>query len=254
MRSTGLISMTHALAWNLNRGQRNVRLFEIARAYQWKDAHPEETRILTIGATGLASEKGTAQNEKQYTFADLKGDLDQLGQLAGGLAWSPSALPWQDGTQAGAAHAALTNAPLGHAAKIAAPVAAGFKLRQDAFLAELALEPFFAGYQASLAARHYEPLSRFPAVERDFSLLLAEGTSFAAVRDAITNLEIAEVTSVEAVDLFRGKSLPAGRFSLLVRVTLQSRQGTLTDETVNEYSARIVASLQQRLGATLRSV
>ena len=95
LRSTGLISMTHALAWNLNRGQRNVRLFEIARAYRWKDGLPEETRVLTLGASGLASEKGPAQEEREYGFADLKGDLDQLGKLVGRLEWTASALPWQ---------------------------------------------------------------------------------------------------------------------------------------------------------------
>ena len=64
LRSTGLISMAHALAWNLKRGQRNVRLFEIGRAYTMKDGGPQETRIVTIGATGLAREKGVAETPR----------------------------------------------------------------------------------------------------------------------------------------------------------------------------------------------
>src|SRR6202011_4432238 len=47
LRSTGLVSMAHALAWNINRGQRDVRLFEIGRAYSINDAAPQETRIVT---------------------------------------------------------------------------------------------------------------------------------------------------------------------------------------------------------------
>ena len=66
LRSTGLVSMTHALAWNLNRGQRNVRLFEIGRAYVMKDGSPLETRIVTIGATGLAREKGVAETPREF--------------------------------------------------------------------------------------------------------------------------------------------------------------------------------------------
>ncbi len=87
LRSTGLVSMAHALAWNLNRGQRNLRLFEIGRAYRLQNGAPEEMRIVTIGATGLAREKGVAEDAREYGFADLKGDLDQIGELAGGFAW-----------------------------------------------------------------------------------------------------------------------------------------------------------------------
>ena len=90
-------------------------------------------------------------------------------------------------------------------------------------------------------------------MERDFSLVLDDGSSFAAVREAIGGAGIAEITSVEAVDLFRGKHLPAGKFSLLVRVTFQSHQATLTETQVSEFSARLVASLHEKLGATLRT-
>src|SRR5580700_6018263 len=95
LRSTGLVSMAHALAWNLNRGQHNLRLFEIGRAYRLQNGAPEEIRIVTMGATGLAHEKGIAEDAREYAFADLKGDLDQIGALAGGFAWKSDAQAWQ---------------------------------------------------------------------------------------------------------------------------------------------------------------
>ena len=84
MRSTGAVTMAATLEWNLNHGQRNVRLFEFGKTYGWR-AEPVETRVLTLGATGLAREKGVAETERAFVFADLKGDLDQIGQLAGGF-------------------------------------------------------------------------------------------------------------------------------------------------------------------------
>jgi len=132
-------------------------------------------------------------------------------------------------------------------------VAERFKLRQPVFLAELELTPFYAAYEAAKAARSYRPISRFPAVERDFSLVLQDGTSFSAVREAISALQIPELVSIEARDLFRGKHVSAGHFSLLVNVTFQSRETTLTESQVNESSARIVGTLEKRLGATLRT-
>jgi phenylalanyl-tRNA synthetase beta chain len=102
-------------------------------------------------------------------------------------------------------------------------------------------------------ARRYEPLPRFPAVERDFSLLLAEGTAFAEVVRTIRSLNILEIDSVEAADLFRGKNVPAGKYSLMIRVTFQSREATLTDAQISDYSSKIVAALETSVGAHLRA-
>ena len=121
------------------------------------------------------------------------------------------------------------------------------------YLAELELGPLYSAIEAAKAARRYEPLPRFPAVERDFSLLLADGISFAQIADAIRSLGIAEISSIEARDLFRGKNVPAGKYSLLVRVTLQSREGTLTEEQIQQYAQKIVAVLKQRHGGELRA-
>ncbi|MGH9791626.1 MAG: phenylalanine--tRNA ligase subunit beta, partial [Candidatus Acidiferrales bacterium] len=128
-----------------------------------------------------------------------------------------------------------------------------FKLRQEVFVAELQLEPLFAGYSSARAAVRYHPIPRFPAVERDFSLLLADGTPFADVEGAIRSLGIAEVAGIEAVDLFRGGGqVPKGKYSLLVRVTLQSAEGTFTEAQLSDFSARIIAALEKNAGAILR--
>ena len=142
---------------------------------------------------------------------------------------------------------------IGSAGQLARRVADRFKLRQEVFLAELRLDPVYAAIRALKDARRYQPLPRFPAVERDFSLLLADGTHFSAVSNAIRSLSIREIVSIEATDLFRGKNVPAGKYSLLVRVTFQSRDATLTDAQISDFSARIVHTLEKKLGAQLRA-
>jgi phenylalanyl-tRNA synthetase beta chain len=99
----------------------------------------------------------------------------------------------------------------------------------------------------------YVPLSRFPAVERDFSLILTDGITFAQVADTIRALGIPEILRVEPVDLFRGGQIPPGKYSLLVRVTFESQQGTLTEAQLTSFTHRIVSALDEKLGATLRA-
>jgi phenylalanyl-tRNA synthetase beta chain len=129
-----------------------------------------------------------------------------------------------------------------------------YKFRQDVLVAELKLEPLVTGVETADAVRPFKPLPRFPAVERDFSLVLADGVTFAQVVEIIRSLQIAELESIEAADLFRGGQVPAGKFSLMIRVKFQSAEATFTDVQLNDFSARIVAALQEKLGATLRAI
>ncbi|HEY2462235.1 MAG TPA: phenylalanine--tRNA ligase subunit beta [Candidatus Acidoferrum sp.] len=253
LRSTGLVTMAAALEWNLNHGQRNVRLFEIGSQYRLNGNASTENRVLTIGATGEAREKDLYDVARNYSFADLKGDLDAAGELAGGFRWEPttSETDWLQGGKGGRIF--LKEGELGTAGQLSKRVAEKFKLRQDVFLAELQLGPLYCMYFGVKNARRYEPLPRFPAVERDFSLLLGDGTHFSEVRKTIGALNIGEIVSVDATDLFRGKNVPPGKYSLLVRVTFQSREATLTDARISECSAQIVAALEKQLGAQLRA-
>ena len=279
LRSNGLVTMAAALEWNLNHGQRNVRLFEIGRHYRLEGSASVETPILTIGATGEARQKGIAAGEtaREYEFADLKGDLDAIGTLAGAFDWQQGGATWTHAARRGSIHLPSTNsntvipsearnlllpnpaeptphsASLGVAGQLARRVAEKFKLRQDVFLAEIHLDPLYTAISAAKDSRRYEPLPRFPAVERDFSLLLADGTPFSDVVKTIHALNIPEITSIEAADLFRGKNVPPGKYSLLVRVTFQSREATLTDAQTADHSAQIIAALEKNLAAQLRA-
>jgi phenylalanyl-tRNA synthetase beta chain len=263
MRSTGIVSMVRAIEWNLNHGQRNLRLFEIGKTYELRDGEPVETPVLTIGATGLAREKTIHEPTREYGFADLKGDLDSIGALAGHLVWQPGTTGWL--TAARSADVCIlersisgglrryTNRTIGIMGQLARRVADQLKLRQDVFLAELKLDPFLDKTESWQSSLRFRPLPRFPAVDRDFSLVLADGVTFAQVQQTILLLNIPEVETIEAADLFRGGQIPAGKFSLMIRVKFQSAEATFTDAQLNDFSARIVAALQEKLGATLRT-
>ena len=254
LRSTGAVTMTAALERNLNHGQRNVRLFEIGRRYAWDGTAPVETRVLTLGATGLGREKSIIESEREFRFEDLKGDLELVGELASGLDWTAGGPAWLESRSAAtiALGGGASTDALGCAGQLARQVAERLKIRQDIFLAELSLDPLYAAYGAERARRRYRPISRFPAVERDFSLLLPDGTAFGQLAGAIRGLGIAETAHVQAVDLFRGKGVPEGQHSLLIRVTFQSYDATLPDAQMAEASARIVRALES-LGAKLRA-
>ncbi|MGC1634280.1 MAG: phenylalanine--tRNA ligase subunit beta, partial [Candidatus Acidiferrales bacterium] len=170
MRSSGIVSMVRAIEWNLNHGQRNLRLFEIGKTYELRDGEPVETAVLTIGASGLAREKTIYEPAREYGFADLKGDLDTIGELARGFAWQSGGPQWLTparATEISLARAKVTGAnsgqSLGIAGQLARRIADQLKLRQDVFVAEIKLDSLLTGIEVADAARRFKPLPRFPA-------------------------------------------------------------------------------------------
>ncbi|MGB8321364.1 MAG: phenylalanine--tRNA ligase subunit beta [Candidatus Acidiferrum sp.] len=254
LKSTGVVTMAAAIEWNLNHAQRDARLFEIGRQYRFVDGKPVEARILTIGATGLARQQGLYDAPRDYIFGDIKGDLDTIGSFAGGLRWEQGGPDWLHAAKRGQIFLGKEeNQPLGAAGQLAKRIADKLKFRQDVYLAEIELGPLYCMFYGIKNSRRFEPLPRFPGVERDFSLFLADGVPFAQVKKTVDALDIREIISIQAVDLFRGKNVPAGKYSLLIRVTFQSRESTFTETQINEFSTRIVAALEKELGASLRA-
>ena len=133
-------------------------------------------------------------------------------------------------------------------------IADQLKLRQDIFIAELQLEPLLAGIEADAALSgnscRYRGFRRSSGISR---WCWRMECTFAQVVEAIRALAIPELRGVEALDLFRGGQIPAGKFSLMIRVTFQSAEATLTDAQIADFSSRIVGALETKLGAALRA-
>ncbi|MDE3170699.1 MAG: phenylalanine--tRNA ligase subunit beta, partial [Acidobacteriota bacterium] len=186
---------------------------------------------------------------------DLKGDLDSIGALAGGFLWQSGGPTWLAPSRSAqiAVENQNGNGKLGATGQLARGVAEKLKLRQDVYLAEVDLDKLLGAIETARTNRKFEPIPRFPAVERDFSLVLADGVQFSQVAGAIRALGISELRRIEAADLFRGGQIPAGKYSLMIRVAFQSPEATLTDAQVAGFSARIVSTLEQKLGASLRT-
>ena len=145
--------MVGAIEWNLNHGQRNLRLFEIGKTYEMRNGEPVETLVLTLGATGLAHEKTIYESAREFGFADLKGDLDRVAELAGGASWQKTSQNWLSaGRAAQISFGGNSGVPAGVAGQLAKRVADQLKLRQDVFVAELSLEPLVHAIEAANAA------------------------------------------------------------------------------------------------------
>lgn len=249
MRTSLVPGMLDMLAHNLNRDVKDVRLFEAAHLYEAAGAGIHEFPALALGATGNAATPGVHTPARAYSFFDLKGDLEALLATFQHKTLYFDALV-SDYYQPGrAARAAMDGETIARFGQLDPAVAAKRKLKQEVYVAEVFLDRL---YQRALREPRYQPLSKFPAVERDFSLLMPDEVAFERIRAALEALHIAELRRFEPAEIFRGGAVPGGLHSLLLRATFQSSDRTLRDDEVATWSQQIVRALES-LGASLRS-
>ena len=116
--------------------------------------------------------------------------------------------------------------------------------------------PCFVGIETARAALRFgQTASALPCRgARFFSLVLADGIAFAQVSGTrFVRSRFPKYKRSKPLTFSAAAKFPPENFSLMIRVTFQSAQATLTDAQLADYSSRIVAALEQRLGATLRT-
>jgi len=273
MRTTSVPSMIHALRWNLDRGQNELRLFEMGKIYAalppGAKGLPDERRVLTLGASGHRRPASVHDGARALDIFDLKGDLEALLGVfdVPSLRSEPVSVEWCEAgvcgrflsdvadVAPGVSPASQGTALKGGATTLAVfgqlnrQIAQDYKLRQPVWVAAVDLEALLL---LTLRQRTFQAFSKFPAVERDFSLVLPEGVSYARLAEGVQGLKLGELTDFRPTDLFRGASVAEGHYSLLLRVTCQSQDHTLTGEEVDGFGRQLLSALEP-LGARLRS-
>ena len=252
MRTTMVSGMLDMLAWNLNHDSENVRLFEMGHVYEAGTGQQVEPRRACLGAT-LAAVKAAlpasavldvSKGEQAVaveTFRCFKGDIENL--LA---AFACEQLTFDRQTAdyyhpGRSARALVDGVPVAQFGQIHPEVVASRKLRQEVFLAELDLEQL---YPHGLRQVRFSALPRYPAVERDFSFIFADSVSFEEMQKAVAAVRVPELRDFRPVEIFRGGSIEAGKYSILLRATFQSSARTLREDEVAEWSGKLVAALQ----------
>ncbi|HEX4645235.1 MAG TPA: phenylalanine--tRNA ligase subunit beta, partial [Verrucomicrobiae bacterium] len=137
--------------------------------------------------------------------------------------------------------ARLNGAVVAQFGQLAEEVKSERKLRQDVFLAEIDLEVL---YGRGLRQVRFAALGKYPAVERDFSFVFSDDVEFEAMRRAVMGMGIPELREFRPVEIFRGGSIAAGKYSILLRAKLQSDEGTLRDEQIAAWAEKIVGALK----------
>ncbi|MEZ5101507.1 MAG: phenylalanine--tRNA ligase subunit beta [Thermoleophilia bacterium] len=233
LRTTLADGLVGAARHNVDAGNREIGLFEIARVY-----------LPDADGGALPDERWHAGGIVEGGFSRAKGVVEAvLSALHVEASFPRASRPFLHPGK---------SAEVAVGAGAAGWVGELHPLRLDGGwgIFELDLATLFAGVPER---RVYEDVVTFPAVRQDLAFVVAEevaaGDLVASAREA-AGPELAEI---DVFDVYRGGQLEPGTKSVAFAVAFRSPERTLSDEDARVLRERIVAALAERHGATLRS-
>lgn len=250
LRRHPLEGVLGAIAANARRQQADVAVFELCKVYRpdaGRDTGAAEPRWAAVALTGVRPGSGWPGGGAVVDVYDAKGlaehALDALGLRAHGA--RPGSMRGLEPDSAGAL--AVGDVAAAWFGEVAETLRQRFDVKQPVFAAMLALDDLLA---LPVSTPRYEPLPRFPSVERDMAFTLEE--------EDLTAAEIEVAIRAHAGPLLRGLGvfdvfrLPDGRRSVAFRLTFQADDRTLTDDEVNAIRARLAERVCADTRVTLR--
>jgi phenylalanyl-tRNA synthetase beta chain len=218
-------------------------------------AEVKEKVGLALGATGAAVATALFKADDAL-FYETKGAIEALlRKFEGAVDFDTHALPAWIAAGRGA-RVLLGGETVAVFGELSAAELQARKLRQPCVIATIDAQRLF---ETKLRQPVSRELSRFQAVERDFSFVFPDAVTWATIDGALhaanAALKMEELRSVQPVEIFRdakGKAGSAGSYSLLLRVVFQSNERTLTEEEITRWSEWVVGQLTG-LGGTQRA-
>ena len=96
-------------------------------------------------------------------------------------------------------------------------------------------------------------MAEYPMTDYDISMLLDGSVQWKDVLQTIHGVKSELLHGASFVDEYRGKQVPAGKKSLTVRLSIGSREKTLTSAEIEEVASSVLKKISKRFGAELRS-
>ncbi len=240
MRTTMAGSMLETLSRNYNYRTKTAKLFELGRVYipTEKGQLPDEPRTLMLGMYG------------DCDFYDIKGVCEEMfSQLHIAnveyerIEDNPVYHPGRS------AKITVDGNVMGVIGEVHPSVLRNFEIGTRAYMAELDFAVIFNGTNRNVK---YTPLTKYPAVTRDFSIVVDRMTPVADIEKVMRKAGGKLLTKLDLSDVYTGSQIPEDKKSVMYKAEFKSPDRSLTGEEADNLHAKIVKALSNELAAELR--
>jgi len=248
MRQHVIFSGLEVLAYNINRRQKDLKLFEFGKTYHKKGSKYIEKRHLCLYQTGLQSGETWSVSAKKSEFHHLFSTVIALMKFIGVKDFET--YPLEGSTIFAYGLRISVNKKMCLELGMIQPnLTQKFDVKQEVFFADFDWDYWVKQEKADFV---YQEISKFPEVRRDLSLVINKEVSYQAIKRIAEQVEKNLLKSMSVFDVYEGKNLGEGKKSYSISFMLQDENQTLTDKVIDATMDRLIQRFEKELGAVIR--
>lgn len=241
---TGLEVVRH----NINRRQGNLSLFEFTRTYERLEGKFRESEWLTLYLTGGQEESWMYDQTSYYSFHHVVGAVNSLLDKVNIKRVASVPLMENKIFQYGIS-LQINNQELAQIGAIKKEILSYYQIDQQLFFARINWPKLL-----KLATKkvEFQPISKYPEVRRDLSLLLNKSTTFGEIREIAFKSEKKLLNRVNVFSVYEGENIDADKKAYAISFHLQDLEKTLTDKQIDKVMNNLMRRFEQDLNAVIR--
>lgn len=260
MRQTLLFGGLESVAYNINRRNSDLCLYEFGNCYSYdsEKVKPEiklsgyaEEQRLALFVTGNMVSNNWAHADEKTSVYELKAYVENiLVRLGISLRKVVFGALTDDIYSAGISIQTQAGRKLGTLGIVQKKIRKQFDIDAEVYFAELSWDQLLKEANSNKVTA--TEISKFPAVKRDLALLIDKSVQFSEIVKIAFDSEKKLLKDVTLFDVYEGKNLPAGKKSYAVSFFLQDENKTLNDKQIDAIMKKVQANIESKLGAQLR--
>ncbi len=246
MRQTMLFTGLETLAYNVNRRQSDLKLFEFGKTYHKLNGKYVEKEHLSVFMTGNVQAESWLGKSQPVQFHDLAGQVNRVlaaMRVSGAETTTLRSKIFQSGVVL-----SLNKKNLVSLGMVQSTLAKSVGIKAPVWFADFDWDYILKQYSAGV---QFQEVAKFPEVRRDLSLVLDKAVSFDALRQVAYRTERQLLQEVNVFDVYEGESL-AGKKAYALSFILQDSRQTLTDKVIDKIMQRLINAFEKEFGAIIR--
>ena len=260
MRQTLLFNALEAVELNINHRNADLKLFELGNCYFYNAeveagenplARYSESYRIGITVTGLDATPSWNAKAAKASFYTLRASVEKLLRRFGIDIYTLRSESSQSDLYSDAI--AYTQGPrtVVEMGIVAPEILRRFDIKQAVYFAEIDFDLIVRSAKKQKIA--VEELSKFPEVKRDLALLVDKSVTFSELRNIAFATEKKLLKRVTLFDVYEGDKLPEGKKSYALSFTLEDKNQTLNEKSIEKAMSNLQRQLESRAGAQIRS-
>ena len=248
MKTSPLYTSLESIAHNINRRNPNLRFFEFGRTYQKEGEVYKETEWLTLLQSGNNQEANWMDDARKSSLQDMTTSVTALLKYAG--IRKLEMVPSEKHTIFDYGLVLKHNGKmLGLIGKLRADLLDMFGIKQEVFYSQLDWQTILKKYKSDIS---YEPISKYPEVKRDLSLVLDKSISYAEIQQLAFKQEKKLLNRINLFSVYEGDKIEKGKKAYAISFFLQDKFKTLSDKQIDKSMSALMHLYEKELGAIIR--